>query len=50
MKCGLNTSGKPTEESSILVQNDPTWEEEYSHFKQLVSKRALTDLSNDIWR
>ena len=42
-------SGKPTEESSILVQNDPTWEEEYSHFKQLVSKRALTDLSNDIW-
>ena len=42
-------SGKPTEECSVLVQDDPTWEREYHHFKQLVSKRASTDLSNDIW-
>lgn len=42
-------SGRPPEESQILVQDDPTWTLEYAHFKQLCEARAETDLSNDIW-
>ena len=32
-----------------LVQDDPTWALEYSHFKQLVASAARTDLANDRW-
>jgi hypothetical protein len=32
-----------------LVQDDPTWALEYSHFKELVASAARTDLSNDRW-
>ncbi|QOZ50628.1 Gfo/Idh/MocA family protein [Bradyrhizobium sp. CCBAU 53338] len=42
-------SGRPPEESQILVQDDPTWALEYAHFKQLCEARTETDLSNDIW-
>jgi scyllo-inositol 2-dehydrogenase (NADP+) len=42
-------SGRPPEESVTLVQDDPTWELEYDHFKRLVSDRVETDLNNDRW-
>jgi predicted dehydrogenase len=42
-------SGRPPEETQVLVQDDPTWALEYSHFKQLCEAGAETDLSNDIW-
>ena len=42
-------SGKPKETSKTLVQNDPTWLEEYKHFKHLVSIGAKSCLKQDIW-
>lgn len=42
-------SGRPSEESVILVQDDPTWELEYKHFKNLCSSGNVTNLSNDLW-
>jgi scyllo-inositol 2-dehydrogenase (NADP+) len=42
-------SGRPPEQSVTLVQNDPTWAVEYEHFKGLVKKGIVTDLSNDRW-
>jgi len=42
-------SGRPPEESVTLVQDDPTWEAEYAHFKKLCSSGAKTDLSSDLW-
>lgn len=42
-------SGRPPEESVTLVQDDPTWEAEYAHFKALSASRAATDLSGDLW-
>ena len=42
-------SGRPPEESVTLVQEDPTWALEYSHFKQLCAAGRQTDLSTDIW-
>ena len=42
-------SGRPPETRITLVQEDPTWEAEYSHFKQLVTLGTVTDLSNDHW-
>ncbi len=42
-------SGRPPEETVILVEEDPTWAAEYAHFKQLCLDRAETDLANDIW-
>jgi predicted dehydrogenase len=42
-------SGRPPEETMTLVQDDPTWELEYAHFKTLCLSGAKTDLSNDIW-
>ncbi len=42
-------SGRPPEESVTLVQDDPTWEAEYAHFKALCAGRAATDLSGDLW-
>jgi scyllo-inositol 2-dehydrogenase (NADP+) len=42
-------SGRPPEESVTLVQDDPTWNLEYAHFKELCSKGARADLCGDIW-
>lgn len=42
-------SGRPTEEATTLIQDDPTWKAEYEHFKRLCETKAMTDLSNDIW-
>lgn len=42
-------SGRPREAMETLVQEDPTWATEYTHFKALVAKGAKTDLSNDLW-
>jgi predicted dehydrogenase len=42
-------SGRPPEETVTLVQDDPTWEAEYAHFKGLVAEGAQTDLGTDLW-
>ncbi len=42
-------SGRPPEEEVTLVQDDPTWELEYAHFKNLCARKAPTDLSGDLW-
>ena len=42
-------SGRPSEEATTLVQEDPTWALEYAHFKHLVAERQQTDLANDVW-
>jgi scyllo-inositol 2-dehydrogenase (NADP+) len=42
-------SGRPPEETVTQVQDDPTWEAEYAHFKDLVAGRAQTDLGTDLW-
>jgi scyllo-inositol 2-dehydrogenase (NADP+) len=42
-------SGRPPEQSTTLVQDDPTWALEYQHFKTLCQERQPADLSNDIW-
>ena len=41
-------SGRPDEESVILVQADPTWDLEYQHFKQLCASGA-SNIENDMW-
>jgi hypothetical protein len=45
----LLPSGRPPEESWTLVQDDPTWALEYTHFKSLCDSGAKTDLASDIW-
>lgn len=42
-------SGMPPEDTVTLVQEDPTWEIEYRHFKALCAGGHETDLSNDLW-
>ncbi len=42
-------SGRPSEDAVTLVQDDPTWEAEYTHFRELCTGGAATDLSGDIW-
>jgi scyllo-inositol 2-dehydrogenase (NADP+) len=42
-------SGRPSEESVTLVEDDPTWALEYAHFKALCERGATTDLSTDLW-
>lgn len=42
-------SGRPPEDAETLVQDDPTWELEYAHFKRLCANLAPADLSNDRW-
>jgi len=42
-------SGRPTEETETLVQDDPTWTLEYAHFKSLCRGGTQTDLANDVW-
>lgn len=34
-------SGRPNEESKILISEDPTWEVEYNHFKDLVKFKKV---------
>ena len=41
-------SGRPPEDTITLVQDDPTWELEYAHFKSLCAGGHRTDLSRDI--
>ena len=42
-------SGRPTEDTETLTQDDPTWAAEYAHFESLCERRVATDLSNDLW-
>jgi predicted dehydrogenase len=42
-------SGRPPEVCETLVQEDPTWALEYTHFRRLCEAGAETDLSNDVW-
>lgn len=41
-------SGRPDEESVTLAQSDPTWAQEYEHFKRLTAS-SINNLENDIW-
>ncbi len=42
-------SGRPSEESVTLVQDDPTWAIEYAHFKKLIKNGFKTNLAADLW-
>ncbi|MEM7060132.1 MAG: Gfo/Idh/MocA family oxidoreductase [Pseudomonadota bacterium] len=42
-------AGRPPEEQTTLVQEDPTWEAEYAHFKALCQSGVETDLTKDLW-
>jgi len=42
-------SGRPQEWSETFIQDDPTWEAEYIHFRKLIETSTLTDLSTDLW-
>ena len=42
-------SGRPREEVTTLVQDDPTWAIEYEHFKRLCTQRTISDLADDLW-
>ncbi len=41
-------SGRPTEKVDVVAQPDPTWQAEYSHFKQLCTS-PVTTIGKDIW-
>jgi scyllo-inositol 2-dehydrogenase (NADP+) len=41
-------SGRPSEESFTLIQEDPTWQEEYKYFKKMCEQQT-NNLSNDLW-
>lgn len=41
-------SGRPSEETQTLTCNDPTWEQEYRHFRQLCEIGG-SNLDNDLW-
>src|SRR4029450_2565882 len=42
-------SGRPPEQATTLVSEDPTWALEYEHFKRLIVDKVPTDLSTDRW-
>jgi len=42
-------SGRPPEETLTLVQDDPTWQLEYTYFKHLCASGQTVDLRNDHW-
>jgi predicted dehydrogenase len=42
-------SGRPLEENITLSEEDPTWELEYAHFRNLCAAGVETDLSKDAW-
>ena len=37
-------SGIPDEEQNIIISSDPTWENEYNHFKNLISSKTKLDI------
>ena len=41
-------SGRPQEDVKTITAPDPTWELEYSHFKQLC-RTGGSNLPNDAW-
>lgn len=41
-------SGRPAEDSVTLIQPDPTWEEEYKHFKGLCAGGGTGNIDNDL--
>jgi predicted dehydrogenase len=41
-------SGRPPEEAVTLVQADPTWAAEYTHFKALCARGDGSNIANDI--
>ncbi len=49
LRTRVRPSGRPPEESTTLVQADPTWALEYAHFKRLCADGVETDLSRDLW-
>ena len=40
-------SGKPKEKKKILIKKDPTWLNEFNHYKNLIYKKKLIDFSKD---
>ena len=42
-------SGRPPEQTTTLLQDDPTWALEYAHFKNLVINNVKTNLDKDLW-
>lgn len=44
----LLPSGRPVEESTTYVKNDPTWNLEYKYFRQLC-RDSKSNIDNDIW-
>lgn len=42
-------SGRPDEQTEMLVQPDPTWVAEYDHFKALCERGGPGNLDNDLW-
>ncbi len=45
----VRPSGRPPEEVSTLVCDDPTWAAEYAEFKRRIARGARTDFTNDLW-
>lgn len=43
----VRPSGRPPEESRVLIQDDPTWAAEYVEFKKRVARRTRTDFDGD---
>jgi scyllo-inositol 2-dehydrogenase (NADP+) len=43
----VRPSGRPPEESQVLVRDDPTWAAEYAEFKKRVARGARTDFDHD---
>lgn len=41
-------SGRPSEETVVEPEGDPTWQAEYAHFKDLCAEGG-TNLENDLW-
>ncbi len=41
-------AGRPPEETTTLVEDDPTWTREYAWFKERIRAGAETDLSGDL--
>lgn len=41
-------SGRPSEESKTLVRDDPTWQLEYEHFRNLCATRKGSNIENDL--
>lgn len=42
-------AGRPPEETETLVQDDPTWVDEYHHFIRLCQSGSAGNIVNDIW-